>query len=273
MRPRLGHIQFLNCLPLYYGLVKQDVLLDVELVKGAPRDLAERLLAGELDIAPIPSIEYCRHHEKLLLIPDISVSSDGEVKSILVLAKEPAEALDGKTVALTDTSRTSQALTKIVLEDLFRVRPRYVEMPADLAHMMREADAALLIGDDALRALYTPSPLIRYDLGEKWKELAGQPMVYAVWAARREFVAKRPDAVKQVAWGLAESVRYSAAHVDAIAQYAARWEIFPVSFLKSYFESLRFDFDDRFQAGLRTFFESARRHEFVKEVARLEFVR
>lgn len=271
MRPRLGHIQFLNCLPLYYGLVKQGVILDVELVKGQPRDLAEWLLAGELDIAPIPSIEYCRHHTDLVLVPDISISSDGEVQSILLLSEAAAEGLGGKTVALTDTSRTSQALTKIVLEDRYGVSPRYVEMPPDLAHMMREADAALLIGDDALRALYAPSPLLRYDLGVEWRELTGAPMVYAVWAARREFAAERPDALRQAAWGLAESVRYSADHLDAIAEYAARWEVFPVSFLRSYFESLRFAFDERYQQGLTLFFEKARQHGFVEEVAPLVF--
>ena len=72
MKPRLGHIQFLNCLPLYYGLVKNDVLLDVDLVKAAPRDLATMLIGGELDVAPIPAIEYGRHADELVLLPDIS---------------------------------------------------------------------------------------------------------------------------------------------------------------------------------------------------------
>lgn len=271
MRPRLGHIQFLNCLPLYYGLVKKDVLLDVDLVKGAPRDLAEKLLANELDIAPIPSIEYCRHREDLLLIPDISVSSRGEVKSILLMSQVPAEELGSKTVALTDTSRTSQVLTRIVLAEHFGVSPEYVEMPADIAHMMREADAALLIGDDALRALYAPSPLLRYDLGGEWLDLTGLPMVYAVWAVRRDFATSRPDDVRQMTWALAESVRYSDEHLDAIAEYAARWEVFPVPFLHAYFETLKFEFGPDYQQGLSLFFEKAKAIGQVEEVAALEF--
>ncbi len=115
MRPRLGHIQFLNCLPLYYGLVKSDALLDVELVKAAPRDLTHMLLDDELDIAPIPSIEYARNADEFVLLPDIAISSDGEVQSILLLSKDPVEGLDAKTVALTDTSRTSQVLTRVLL--------------------------------------------------------------------------------------------------------------------------------------------------------------
>jgi predicted solute-binding protein len=68
MRPRLGHIQFLNCLPLYYGLVKNDVLLDVDLVQAAPKDLTRMLLDGKLDIAPIPAIEYARNAKDLVLL-------------------------------------------------------------------------------------------------------------------------------------------------------------------------------------------------------------
>jgi chorismate dehydratase len=277
MRPRLGHIQFLNCLPLYYGLVKQDVLLDVELLKGGPRDLARMLVAGELDLAPIPSIEYCRNWRDLVLVPDISVSSDGEVKSILLMSQTPAAELGGKTVALTDTSRTSQALTRILLHEHFKVEPEYVEMPPDLPHMMREADAGLLIGDDALRALYAPPSgpdgklLLQYDLGAAWKDHTGMPMVYAVWAARRDFAQERPDELRRVSAALGESMRYSAEHLDDVATYAARWEVFPVDFLRDYFKTLRFEFGDRYRRGLSLYFQKAEEHGFVSEVAPLEF--
>ncbi len=83
-RPRLGHIQFINCLPLYYGMVKNDVLLDVDLVRANPADLAADLVDGSLDLAPIPAIEYARHAEQFVLLPDIAISSDGEVQSILL---------------------------------------------------------------------------------------------------------------------------------------------------------------------------------------------
>ncbi|RJQ55431.1 MAG: hypothetical protein C4521_02540 [Actinobacteria bacterium] len=272
-RPRLGHIQFLNLLPLYYGLVKKDVLLDVELVKGAPRDLTKALLEDGLDIAPIPSIEYCRNWRKLVLLDDISVSSDGEVQSILLLSKVPAEDLDGRPVALTNTSRTSQALVQIVLAEKYGVRPEYFESPPDLPQMMRSAEAALLIGDDALRVLYSPSSLLAYDLGAEWKELTGCKMVYAVWAVRREFAASQPEKLSALHWALLESMRYTHEHLDAISEYAARWETFPVSFLKSYFETLRFDFDEDYRAGLSLYFTKAKEMGFVDEVAPLNFVK
>jgi chorismate dehydratase len=257
MKPRLGHIQFLNCLPLYYGLVKSDAILDVDLVKAPPRQLAEMLVAGELDAAPIPAIEYARHAEDLILVPDISISSDGEVQSILLMSKVPAEQLTGKTVALTDTSRTSQVLTRILLARHWNASPEFVEMPSDLASMMREADAALLIGDEALRAYHQVTDLHKYDLGVEWKAYAGLPMVYAVWAVRRDFAEKRPEDVVRLDWALNQSIGYSREHPDAVAEYAARWEPFPVAFFYSYFDTLRFRFDERYRQGLSRYLEEA----------------
>ena len=60
-RPRTGHIQFLNCLPIYYGLVTGRGILDLDLVKGTPAELNTMLLEGALDISPVSSIEYARH--------------------------------------------------------------------------------------------------------------------------------------------------------------------------------------------------------------------
>jgi chorismate dehydratase len=272
MRPRLGHIQFLNCLPLYYGLVKSDAVLDVELVKAAPRDLTRMLLDDELDIAPIPSIEYARNAEEFVLLPDIAISSDGEVQSILLLSKDPAEGLDGKTVALTDTSRTSQVLTRVLLARHWGVFPTYTEMPSDLASMMREADAALLIGDDALRAYWQSSDLLKYDLGAEWSEWTGLPMVYAVWAVRREFAEQRPDAVSEVAEALSGSLTYCRAHLDDISEYAARWESFPVTYFRSYFDALQFRFEPRFRDGLRRYLEEAAAIEEIDAVPSIDLV-
>jgi chorismate dehydratase len=257
-KPKLGHIQFINCLPLYYGLVKNDVLLDVDLVKADPADLAVTLVAGDLDIAPIPAIEYARHADELMLLPDIAISSDGEVQSILLLSKVPAEELDGGVVALTNASRTSQVLARILLAKRWGVSPAFVQMPSDLGTMMREADAALLIGDDALRAYWTkPEGLIEYDLGTEWTAWTGLPMVYAVWAVRREFAAENPQAVQNVADALTGSLAYCRGHLDDISDYAARWEQFSAERFRSYFDALQFRFEPRYREGLTRYLTEA----------------
>ena len=257
-RPRLGHIQYLNCLPLYYGLVKQDVLLDIDLVKAAPRDLARQLLADELDVAPIPAIEYARHADELVLLPDIAISSNGEVQSILLLSKVPAEELSGRTVALTDTSRTSQVLARILLENRWGVTADFVEMPPDLPAMLRDADAALLIGDEALRAYWEPLVELHvYDLGAEWTAWTGLPMVYAVWAVRRSYALEQPESVRSIIDALGRSLSYCRAHLDEISDYAARWEHFPAAHFRSYFDALQFRFEPPYRQGLTRYLHEA----------------
>ena len=87
MRPRVGHIQFINCFPLFYGLIEKKFLLEIDLIKGNPSDLNRMLQENLLDLAPIPSIAYARNYRDYVLMPDISVSCDGEVKSIFFFFK------------------------------------------------------------------------------------------------------------------------------------------------------------------------------------------
>jgi chorismate dehydratase len=257
-RPKLGHIQFINCLPLYYGMVKNDVLLDVDLVRANPADLARELLDGTLDMAPIPAIEYARHADGLVLLPDIAISSNGEVQSILLISKVPAEKLTGRTVALTNTSRTSQVLARVLIDKRWSATPEYVEMPPDLPAMLRDADAALLIGDEALRAYWDqPEGLYAYDLGTVWTAWTGLPMVYAVWAVRRDYALTQPAAVQAVSEALSGSLAYCRAHLDDISDYAARWEQFPAEKFRSYFDALHFRFQPRYREGLARYLAEA----------------
>lgn len=257
-RPRLGHIQFINCLPLYYGMVKQDVLLDVDLVRANPADLAEMIVSSALEVAPIPAIEYARHADELVLLPDIAITSDGEVQSILLVSKVPAEELSGRTVALAANSRTSQVLARILLARRWGVEPAYVTMPPDVPAMLRDADAALLIGDEALREHWEPTPgLLAYDLGSEWTAWTGLPMVYAVWAVRRAYAEGEPHAVGDIADALSGSLAYCRAHLDEISEYAARWEHFAPEKFRSYFDALHFRFEPRFREGLVRYYQEA----------------
>ncbi|NLC06623.1 MAG: menaquinone biosynthesis protein [Syntrophomonadaceae bacterium] len=273
MRPRVGHIQFINCLPLYYGLVKKDVLLDVELTKGTPTELNRMLIQGELDISPISSIEYGRHADLLLLMPDLTVSAEEEVLSILLLSKVPIEELEGRTIALTNTSATSHALLKILLKEKYGLNCNFFICPPELGSMLLEADAALLIGDHALRAYFHPRPdLFSYDLGKLWKELTGLPMVFAVWAIRREFAEKHPELAQEVYHSFFQSMQYSLENLSQIASNAARWETLEAHLLEQYFACLRFDFGEKKQEGLITFYTSAHKHNFLPKIPSLQFL-
>ncbi|HEY3009454.1 MAG TPA: menaquinone biosynthesis protein [Micromonosporaceae bacterium] len=254
-RPRVGHIQFLNCLPIYWGLMRSGALIDVDLRKDAPDRLNAALIAGELDIGPISLLEYLRHTDDLLLLPDLAVGSDGPVLSVNVVSTRPLAALGGGRVALGSTSRTGALLAQMLLAERYGVFPEYFTCPADLTEMLLEADAAVLIGDAALRAHYEAPRrgLAVTDLGQAWREWTGLPMVFAVWAVRREFAADNPGLVKDVHDAFLRSRDLCLAELDDVAASAARWEPFDAATLASYFRVLDFSLGDRQVAGLREF--------------------
>jgi chorismate dehydratase len=251
-RPRVGHIQFLNCLPLYWGLVRTGALLDVELTKDTPDHLNDALVRGDLDIGPISLVEYLRHADELLLLPDLAVGSDGPVLSVNLVSTVPFA--DVTRVALGSTSRTSVLLARMLLERA-GVRPEYFTCPPDLGAMLLEADAGVLIGDPALRALHeAPGRGLHVtDLGEAWRAATGLPMVFAVWAVRREFAERYPGQVKDVHDAFLRSRDACLADIDTVAADAARWEVFEPAELAAYFRALDFSLGERQLDGLREF--------------------
>jgi chorismate dehydratase len=254
-RPRVGHIQFLNCLPLYWGLIRSGALLDVDLTKDTPDRLNDALVRGDLDIGPISLVEYLRHADDLLVLPGLAVGSDGPVLSVNLVGKTPPQELDQKHVALGSTSRTSVLLAKLILEDQHGTSPTYATMPPDLTAMLLEADAAVLIGDTALRATYeAPKRHLHVtDLGAAWRDWTGLPMVFAVWAVRRDFAEQHPGAVKEVHDAFVRSLDLSLANVEEVAHQAARWESLDASTLQTYFTTLDFRLGDRQLQGISEF--------------------
>ncbi|BCJ72064.1 chorismate dehydratase [Catellatospora sp. IY07-71] len=267
-RPRVGHIQFLNCLPIYWGLMRSGALIDVDLHKDTPDRLSEALVAGHLDIGPISLVEYLRHADELLLLPDLAVGSDGPVLSVNVVSTRPLLELDGSRVALGSTSRTSVLLARMLLADRYGVTPDYFTSPPDLTAMLLEADAGVLIGDAALRALFEAPKrgLAVTDLGQAWREWTGLPMVFAVWAVRRDFAAAHPGLVKDVHEAFLRSRDLCVAELDDVAAAAARWEPFDAATLASYFRVLDFSLGGRQISGLREF---ARRAALLGEAPAL----
>ncbi|GAA3071889.1 menaquinone biosynthesis protein [Streptomyces roseofulvus] len=255
-RPRVGHIQFLNCLPLYWGLARTGTLLDLELTKDTPEKLSERLVRGDLDIGPITLVEYLRHADRLVALPDIAVGCDGPVMSCVIVSQRPLEELDGARVALGSTSRTSVRLAQLLLAERHGVRPAYFTCPPDLGLMMQEAEAAVLIGDAALRASLHDAPRLGlqvHDLGLMWKEWTGLPFVFAVWAARKEYLEREPETVHNVHRAFLASRDLSLDEVTKVAEQAARWEAFDAELLERYFRTLDFRFGPEQLAGVREF--------------------
>lgn len=255
-RPRVGHIQFLNCVPLYWGLARTGALLDLELTKDTPEKLSARLVSGDLDVGPITLMEYLRHADELIALPDIAVGCDGPVMSCVIVSQVPLNALDGARVALGSTSRTSVRLAQLLLAEQYKVEPEYYTCPPDLSLMMQEAQAAVLIGDAALRASLHDAPRLGlevHDLGLMWKEWTGLPFVFAVWAARRDYLATRADVVHEVHQAFLASRDLSMEEVAKVAEQAARWEAFDADTLQRYFTTLDFSLGPEQLTGIAEF--------------------
>lgn len=272
-RPRVGHIDFLNCLPLYDGLVRSGALLDVRLRRETPDRLSELLLAGDLDVGPVSLVPALQNASDLVVLPDLAVGSDGAVLSVVLVSTVPPEELDGRHVALGSTSRTSVLLARLLLEQQWGARPTYEVLPPDLPAMLRAADAAVLIGDPALRATYEApaAGLHLVDLGAAWRDWTGLPMVFAVWAARREYAEAHPEQVAAVQRSFVSSMRDSLSRVDEIAQHAARWEPFDAATLATYFRALDFRLGARQLEGVAEFTRRAAALGAVPADARLRF--
>jgi len=270
-RPRVGHIQFLNCVPLYWGLARTGALLDLELTKDTPEKLSAQIVEGALDIGPVTLMEYLKYADQLIALPDIAVGCDGPVMSCVIVSQVPLEQLDGQRVALGSTSRTSVRLAELLLTERYRVRPDYYRCPPDLALMMQEAQAAVLIGDAALRASLHDAPrlgLAVHDLGLMWKEWTGLPFVFAVWAARRDYLAAHPEEVREVHRAFLASRDLSLEEVTKVAEQAARWETFDSDLLRRYFTTLDFSLGAEQLTGIAEF---ARRVGFP-DTARVELL-
>jgi chorismate dehydratase len=245
---RLGRIAYVNMAPVFFRLVA-----DVDEVPGVPTELNAKLIASELDIAPISSIEYARHADRLRILPRLCVSSEGAVDSIQLVSKAPLEHV--RTVAVTPESATSVVLTKVLLPE------------AEHVPLGEPADARLLIGDAALKSAFE-DPTPHYDLGRLWLERTGLPMVFAVWAAP-EPVA---DGLLELQEALVASVRAARAEPEALAYEASERYGYPPGFLARYFEKLRYSFGPRERAGLLTFLELAHEVGELERVPELRFV-
>ncbi len=245
---RLGRISYVNMAPVFYRLEAE-----VEEVVGVPTELARALLAGEVDVAPIPSIEWARNAERLKLLPGLCVSSEGAVDSIQLVSPLPLEQV--RSVAVTPESATSVALTRILLPE------------AEQVPLGTEADAKLLIGDEALRSAFE-DPTPHHDLGRMWTERTGLPMVFAVWACSDP----PPDGIAELEDALVDSVRQARAEPELLAREASERYGYPAGFLAGYFEKLRYRFGPRERAGLFTFMELASDAGELERIPDLHFI-
>ena len=217
MNPIIGHIDFLNVLPLSYGY--GACAGDLTIVRGVPTFLNDELRAGRIDLSNVSSIEYARQSDDLLILPRLCVRADCDVTSIVLVSRKPIELIRDDRIVLTSKSATAQRLLKIILHEAYDAAPDYVtrsvavDKPVDA-----DATAALLIGDDALYVyLHRPKNFHVYDLGCEWHKLTGKQMVYALWTVRKKYAAEEPALLQATYEKILRAFDFGLAHkADAI---------------------------------------------------------
>jgi chorismate dehydratase len=243
---RIGAVNYLNTKPLIHDL--EALAPQAELVLEVPSRLADLLAQGRLDVALIPVIEYFRGRD-YTIVPAIAITSHGPVLSVTLFSRRPWPEI--RRVALDEGSRTSAALTQIVLRQRYGVDPEVVPLPLDRAAEEADADAVLLIGDRAMRACL-PGFAHAFDLGQEWHAWTGLPFVYAVWAVGPE-VDLGPAAA-----ALAEAKRRGCASIGPIAHAEAPRLGLDAGFCRRYLQTIiGFDLGPRELAGLERFYAMA----------------
>ena len=174
----IGRVAFMNCDPLFLMLPKNWSILS-----APPSWLTGHLLRRDCIIAPIPAADYAKNAEDLVLIPDLGICSRGEVGSVLIFGN--VELKEMNTIALPSDSSSSVALLKFILQKR-GLNPNLVTMGPEISTMLSECDGALLIGDRALDASRDYPHSVVMDLGDEWQKLTGKPMVFGVFAARKD---------------------------------------------------------------------------------------
>ncbi|MCM3761218.1 menaquinone biosynthesis protein [Alkalihalobacillus oceani] len=256
----IGEISYTNILPMFYHLDRQMLKqANCHFTPQVPAQLNKAMAADQVDIGGISSFAYAANAGAYTLLPNLSVTSYGNVNSIFLFSKLPIEQLNEKKIALTSSSATSVHLLKIILEHFYSFGVQYTTMKPDFTAMLREHDGCLLIGDDAIRAKRSlPDGLFSYDLGEIWYKQTGLPMVYAVFAVRNEAINKRAELVGTVYQSflaskqLSEELNYQPMIADIVKTHGGSED-----FWNLYFQQLCNDFGETEQRGLLYFYRLA----------------
>jgi chorismate dehydratase len=280
---RISVVQYLNTAPLVRGFTHGPLQGKYDLSFTVPSQCAEALRTGAADIAIIPAIEYQRI-PNLVILPDLSISSKERVRSLLIVSKSPIR--EARRIALDSSSRSTQALTKILADARWLISPEFSEAAPDLAAMLAASDAALLIGDPALRLALAAEQHVSpgrdgalvctgaqiglpqipklhiYDVVHEWWQLTERPAVLAVWAARPEI------ATPELAADFSASLAFGLAHLLEICAEAARELNLPEKELSLYLRTnIDYSLDSGNLKGLAEYFAQAARLNLIPQLS------
>jgi chorismate dehydratase len=246
---RVSAVSYLNTWPLVWGFLHGPGQGKFDFRFDLPADCAQALATGAAGIGLVPCAELDRLG--LDYLPDLGIACEGPVRSILLISKRPFGKIG--TLAVDSGSRSSVALTRILLAERYGCQPQFRPMKPVLEEMLAMCDAALIIGDPALHIEPDLLPYQTLDLGAEWVAWSGLPMVFAVWAG------KRAELTADVAQAFSDSCQWGRNHLDEIVERANRERGFGAELARKYLtEHIVYGLGPRHREGLELFRKLAR---------------
>ncbi|MCU0589479.1 MAG: menaquinone biosynthesis protein [Syntrophobacteraceae bacterium] len=254
-RLRLGKIGYLNVLPIYYPLESGIIAHPFEIISGTPAQLNRLMALGDLEVSVVSSIEYARNPGRYFVLPDLSISCRGPVRSVVLFSRVPIERLDGETVLASTQSHTSVALLQVLFQLHLNIEARVV--PGNCTEVLRGESpptAFLAIGDEALRLQDRGDFPFRLDLGEAWRSWTGVPFVFALWVIQRSAIERWNGVLLDAIRVLGAARDWGLRNRGLITSLAAQRGPLTRDEAEEYYEGLHFDLDGDEREGLMLFF-------------------
>ncbi|NLI13084.1 menaquinone biosynthetic enzyme MqnA/MqnD family protein [Pelotomaculum propionicicum] len=268
--PRLGYVSYINCLPVFCAMQEGLVKVPARLCSHHPSRLNSMFREGLLDVTAISSIEYTRQPENCLVLPDLSIASDGPVRSVAMVSRVPVELLAGRTVSLTPHSATSVMLLKLLLHKFYNIKVDFFTRPPAASVWWDQPDAALVIGDEALQEInQAGGGLHVYDLGAEWKRWTGRPMVFALWVTTRDFAQKYPEQLTAIWRGMLTAKKWGLKNPEKLVARAKSATELSEEVLTDYFKCLQHDLSWHHIDSLMYFYHCAAECGLVKPAVAL----
>lgn len=257
MEIRIGEIEYANCTPIFTALKNHFDCQMYRFIREVPSALNLMLSRGEVDISPSSSIEYGKSCQKYCLMPEISISSIGPVKSVFLFSRIPIEQLNQKTIGLTTESDTSVNLLKIILRKRYGHENLFCRTSLQFREALDTHDGLLLIGDAALKASLSQHDFLVYDLGQQWYEFTGLPFVFALWIVRRDAAEQKHAEMAVLRDNLLLAKKLAYESYEAIALNSREREWMSTSALVEYWKTISYDLTPAHLQGLETFYHYA----------------
>lgn len=273
MESKIGMIKFVNCLPLTEYVRKTEFGKKFKFFSSVPSELCRKMKNNDLNISPVSSVFYAMNYSDFLIIPDVCISAQSVIQSVILVSKKPIDDLDVEIIALSTMSLTSQCMLKIILKKLYHANPLFVIREIDaLMPIQGEEVASLLIGDDALFAnLNRIKSLYYYDIGQLWNQLTGGGMVYALWLVNKIYAQQMKNDFLEISAHIKKGLHVDDSQLREICSKYSLYDGLDRSQLYCYLTNLNWCFSNQQLAELLNFYSLALECGFLEKMPELNF--